>query len=519
MKRPLRLILYILVSLGIIVVIAGFVANSIIKSKIEKFIESDLPPHIQASYKAISVRILNGSASISEPNIIIGNKNDGVNHTFINGKEFAVSGFSFWEYFKKDEIKIDRIIIHNPIITYHKDLKTSLEDSIPKKPVKFPKPIKIDLFEIDNSEITIFEKGKDSTKLYIKDLNVKVNGIQLNNKTINEKIPIEYRDIMASGDSVFVKANEYNDLMIKNFSLKNKNLTFNNLKYKTKFSKKEFSRVIAVERDHYNVSLESVSVNRFNFGYKNDSLYVDIDEVILDTPSAIIYRDKLVTDDNSIKPLYSKSIREIPFRLTIDSIKIANGVIEYEEKVKQGSGAGSINFKNVDATILNVSNTYSSPTETEIHIKALFMDQTPFSAQWKFDVQNLNDEFTFKGDVSSLEATRMNPFTEPNLGVRLEGRANHTYFTVYGNSNTSRTDLKIKYSDFKVNVLRKDGVSKNKVVSAIVNILISKDSEKKDEKFRESSSETTREKTKSIFSFLWSSIRNALQNALTGKTK
>lgn len=519
MKRPLRITIYILLFLGIFIVIAGFVANSIVKGKIEKLIQSGLPPHIHATYKDISVQILNGSATISKPNIIIGNKIDGVNHTFINGNELAVSGFSLWDFFTYDEINIDRITIHNPKIIYHKDLKISKEDSISKRPPNFPKPVKVDLFEVDNAEIGIFEKGKDSTKLHIKQLDLKLSGIKLNNKTNNKKIPIEYDGISAVGDSVFLKANEYNNLMIGDFSLENQNWKLNNLKYKTKYSKIGFSHVIDVEHDHYNVSLKSISVNQFDFGYKEDDFYANIDEIILDTPSAEIYRDKLVADDNSIKPLYSKSIREIPFLLTIDSLKIESGFIKYEEKVKPGNEAGSINFQNIDANIKNVSNTYKSPVETEIRVKALFMDQTPFSAEWNFDVQNLNDEFIFKGDISSLDATKMNTFTEPNLGVRLEGRANHTYFTIYGNKHTSKTDLKIKYSDFKVNVLQKDGVSKNKVVSAIVNIFISKDSEKKDEIFREASSETTREKTKSIFSFLWTSIRNALQNALTGKTE
>src|SRR5690606_8006099 len=139
--------------------------------------------------------------------------------------------------------------------------------------------------------------------------------------------------------------------------------------------------------------------------------------------------------------------------------------------------------------------------------------------EWMFDVQNKNDHFTFQAEVGSLVADKMNSFTEPNLKVRLEGQANKTYFTIDGNNDTSTTNMKINYSDFKVTVLQKDGEKKNKLLSAIANIFISKDSEKKNEYYREGTAEATRNKTQSVFNFLWISVKNALTKSMTGKNK
>lgn len=147
------------------------------------------------------------------------------------------------------------------------------------------------------------------------------------------------------------------------------------------------------------------------------------------------------------------------------------------------------------------------------------MDKTPLSAQWSFDVQNINDEFLFKAEIGSLEAEKMNQFTEPNLKVRLEGQVNRTYFTIDGNNSTSKTDMKINYSDFKVSLLQKGSEKKNKFLSAIVNIFISKDSEKNDGQYCDASADATRDKTKSIFNFLWINVKNALQKCLTGNSK
>jgi hypothetical protein len=180
---------------------------------------------------------------------------------------------------------------------------------------------------------------------------------------------------------------------------------------------------------------------------------------------------------------------------------------------------GSINFENLDAAISNVSNTYENPAKTTVKVKANFMEKTPLTAHWSFDVQNKNDHFSFNAEVGSLIAEKMNSFTEPNLKVRLEGQTNKTYFTIDGNNETSTTNMKISYSDFKVSVLQKDGERKNKLLSTVANLFISKNSKKKNEYYREGSAEAERNKTQSVFNFLWISVKNSLLKTMTGSGK
>ena len=232
--------------------------------------------------------------------------------------------------------------------------------------------------------------------------------------------------------------------------------------------------------------------------------------ISLTAPSLEIYRDKLVVDDLKTKPLYSKMLRDLPFELTVDSLKITDGKIKYEERQNAENMGGSINFENLNAEMANVSNTYKSPTKTEIEIKSNFMGKTPITVNWSFDVQNMEDQFQFRAEVGQLVAERLNSFTEPNLKVMLEGNTNKTYFTIDGNNTSSTIDMKINYSDFKVTLLQKDGKDKNKFLSTIANIFISKNSEKKDEFYKEGKANATRNKSKSVFNFLWINVKEAL---------
>lgn len=510
MNKRFKKIVFAVLAIGAVFIIGSVSVNRILKSKLETFIQERLPENMVRAYDDIIVESFGGSLIVTNASLIIKNTEDGVEHTFINVEKLKISDISYWDYLFNDEIHAETISLENPIIAYYKDRQKLLKDTVRQAVARIYKPILVDRVQIKNTKFVIYEKGDDSTKVYTNGLTVEVDGIKVDNHTVVRKIPFTYKDFEAKSDTVFVKVSPYENLTVEDFSLKNQNAVFKNLELKTKYSKKVLSKIITKERDHYDLSLKSLSIADFDFGFKQNRFFAKSKQISLIAPSLAIYRDKLVADDPKIKPLYSKMLRDLPFELTVDSLKISEAKIIYEERQKQENKGGSINFVNMDVAISNVSNTYKSPKQTTLNITADFMDKTPFSANWTFDVQNQHDQFIFKAEVGPLAASKMNSFTEPNLKIRLEGNTNKTYFTIDGNNETSQTELKINYSDFKIVVLRKDGERKNKLLSDIANIFVSSDTKKKNEYYREGSAESTRDKTKSVFNFLWISIKNAL---------
>lgn len=519
MNRNLKKISFIILAIGALFIIGTVAANYIIKNKLEKFIQERLPDNMIRDYDDITVETFSGSLSVSNASLIIKNKEDSVEHTFLNVEKLKISNISYWDYLFSDEIHVNSISLENPTITYYQDKQKPSKDTIRSAVATIYKPIIVDQIKINNTKLTIYEHGKDSTKVYTNGLSLNLEGIKVDNKTVIRKIPFEYKSFEAKSDTVFVKVGAYENLTVESFLVENHKAIFKKLKLKTKYSKKELSRIIPKERDHYDLSLESLSIEAFDFGFENSRFFAKSKMITLNTPILDIYRDKLVADDLKPKPLYSKMLRDLPFALTVDSLKITDAKIKYAERQKPENMGGSINFENLDAAIANVSNTYKSPTKTNLKVTANFMGETPFTADWSFDVQNKEDQFIFKAEAGSLIADKMNSFTEPNLKVRLEGRTHKTYFTIDGNNDTSRTDLKMNYSNFEITVLQKDGKTKNKVLSTIANIFVSKDSSHSEDQYREGTGEATRDKTKSVFNFLWVSVKNALTNTLTGSGK
>ncbi len=502
--------MYVVLALGALFIIAILSVNVILKNKLEIFIQQRLPENMIRSYDAISIESFGGSIVVSNASLVIKNKLDSLKHTFISVERLKISNISYWDYVMNDAIQVDEISLENPKIIYFENRLTPSKDTLRQAVAQIYKPIYVDRVSIKNSKLAIYEKGADSLKVYSAGLTINVSGIMVDNKSIVKKIPFEYEDFEAVSDTVFVKVSPYENLTVEDFTVKNQQAIFENLRLHTKFSRKQLSKIITRERDHYNLFLKTLTVNDFDFGFNHNHFFAKSKHVGLTLPSLEIYRDKLVADDPKTKPLYSKMLRELPFWLTVDSISISDAKIVYEERVKSENMGGSIKFLNLDATISNVGNTYENSEKTAIKVTADFMEKTPLKAEWTFDVQNPEDHFLFKADVGPLVANELNSFTEANLNVKLQGHTNQAYFTIDGNNETSVTQMKMSYSDFKITVLQKDGKRKNEFLSVLTDIFVPKDSKSGDTVFKEGTAEATRDKTKSVFNFLWISVKNAL---------
>ena len=519
MNKPIRIVLYSLLSLFVIYLITTVAINSILKKKLESFIETRLPENFIQSYDDLSLHIINGTIAISNASVALKNKNDSLKHTFVQVEWLKISKFHHLDYLLNNQIHFESIQLENPQITYYKDRLYPSNDSVKNPLIKLHKPILIDRIIINNSNLIIYEGTEDSTSLSAKNVSLEITDLKLDNTILSKRLPVEYKEYSAKGDSIFVKTSNYENLTVRQFTLKDNKALFHDITLKTKYSKAQLSRIIKKERDYYNLTVDTLSVSGIDFGFNNTTFFGKSKQITLTSPTAEIYRDKLVVDDPKIKPLYSKTLRELPFQLMIDTFRIKNGSIIYSEKEKVNKPAGSINFSEIEATITNLGNTYKAPLKTELNIKAHFMEKTPLAVDWVFDVQNLQDQFIFKADIGSLQTERLNSFTEPNLNLRLSGVTNKIFFTIDGNNDGSTLDMKIRYTNFKAIVLNKRDKRKNKVLSSIVNTFISKNSQKKNDYYKEGTIEVTRDKTKSFFNYLWINVRQGLIKSVTGWNK
>lgn len=515
MSKKLRLTTFVVLGLAVLFFGILIASNIIIKNKIAKFTKDQLPENITANFEGVSLHLLNGTLTYNDVSVTLQNKSNDTTHTYLSAEKVIIEDVSYWDYLFKKEIHIEDIKIKSPIIQYYKNLLVVAKDSTkPKAFLTLNKPLLVDELSIDNALVTFFDQSKKDTLLHVKDITVEVDDILVNNSTLNKRLPVDFKNYEAEADSIFLKISPFENLTVGDFKLKNKEAIIDKLHLATKFSKAEHASMLKQERDHFNVALEQIKVNNIDFGFNNRKFFAKSSLVKLTEVDATIYRNKLVADDPTTKPLYSKMLRELPIDLTVDSLSIENSAITYQEKVKEDQPAGTIYFDNFQAKLSNVSNTYGEELKTRIVIDSRFMHSAPLHVDWDFDVNSTADDFTFKAELGMLPANEMNSFTKPNLLVELEGETQKTYLSIYGNTSESEINMRMKYDHFKVEILRDNGRKQSKILSGLLNIFVKKDSNSSTSGFSECSATVTPDRTKSFFNYLWLNISGALKNCL-----
>lgn len=521
MGKRQKIVIISLVSLVVLVVIGIVIAQNIATTKIEKFLSESLPEQIKLDYTELDVSVLSGSLQLTNPKLTIyGKTTDSI--ILVNDmSSIQISNIGYWDYLVNNKISIESIQINEPKINYNHNKHVDSKQYKSSKSKRIEQDVYVDDFIITKGSVSMFNVENDSLMMELKSFDFDLRDIHFDKETAKQKIPITFTDYDFNFNGLFYQINEYDNLEIAQSKLSMGKSEFDELKLYTKYTKQELSRIISVERDHVDLKIRKITINNQEYGvYKDSIVYFKSPKIEIDTPIFKIYRDKLVADDMTIKALYSKMLRDLKLDLSLSEVLLKNAAINYSEKVKVESTAGEILFSNVNATIKNLGNTYSSSDKTTIDLDAIFMKTTPIKVNWYFDVQNVNDQFVFKADMGRLPAKDLNPFTEPNLKVKIEGELLKTYFTVDGNVQDSNVDLRTNYENLKVSVLDKEGKSKNRFLSVVANLFIKKDSNDASDEFREGMKKNIeRDKTKSVFNYMWLNASAGLLSALTGDGK
>ncbi len=521
MTKPVKITVIIVSTVLVLAIVGYFVANAMVSSKLENFLKTELPENLSVDYKSLDVSVWRGDVVMVQPKIVNRGSHTSKANIEVDLDTLMVGGFGLWSYLVNDQIHVKSVELRSPKLRYNHNSAIPKNEYQNSSLEKFKEEIKVGRFNIQNAEISIKDIETDSLLFYTEKFTANVLDIAIDPASVNNRIPFNYTDYNISYTDLFYSMGVYENLEIASASITQDKAVFNQMKMYTKYSKATYDKMIPIERDHFDVTIASLVVEDHKFGYEKDSVfYFKSPKITFENPEMHIYRNKLVADDLTRKILYSRMLRELKFNLTLSDIFLKNASIVYSEKVNADMGAGELSFTKMNVDIKNISNTYGESEKTTLDIDAVFMARTPLKVKWEFDVNNVNDAFVFRVDIGKLPAADLNPFSQPNLKVKLEGELLKTFATVSGDANTSRVDMRVNYEDFKVEILDGEGEKKNKVLSAIANLFIAKNSDRESDGFRDGNKEgIERDHTKSIFNFLWISIKAGLASVLTGDGK
>lgn len=375
----------------------------------------------------------------------------------------------------------------------------------------FELPLTIKNIEVKNSNISY---EKNAQPIAFKNFNGRINHLEMNEQTIKDGLPFKTGNYSFTTSNFNYKAGKFYNLSASLLKLNKNTLTVNNFSLKPTVSRSQFIRMIATERDLYDLRAARITVNG-DWDLASSSKHFNASFVNMDGVFANIFRSKIPKDDPTVKPMYSELLRKIKFPLFINVLNLRNSTLEYEEDTPKSEGPGKLTFSNFNLTArnLNSGKMPGKPTAIPIDISCAFMNASPMKVKWNINTAAMDDAFSISGNITDLPAPRLNPFIEPYLKVRAEGAIQDLVFNYTGNKAGMHGTLGMKHKDLKVSVLNKEG-EKNKILSTIANIFVKDKSEGKFPESVEASAE--RDNTKSFFNLLWKTTQDGLAKILIG---
>ncbi len=486
-----KIFLFIFIAI-IVILLINFGLSLFLKNKIKNF-----NGEYTISHKEAKVNIITQSITVN--NLIINSREKGKDSLHFDTAELYIKGVSLSDIRNPQSINLSRIKISSPHIKIYKGDTSSVNNHKAKSDLK---SFNVKNLNINNGKITLFNANSD-TIWHIKKINLKYKEFKSDSNTVKNRVPYTYTEQLVQVENMKFKMNEYQNILLENFSLDNARATIHNLQILPQYTKHEFQGKITEEKDWIKLDVKSLIVNKMNLN--NKEIVFDSEEIQIDSASLYVYRNKLLPDQTKYKPLYSKMLRELPFKLNVDSVNIKNSSIVYEERINAEGKPGRLEFTQFNSLIKNVNNKENSGI-TDLNIKTRFMDNADFNVHWSFEVANTADYFNIEGRLLAFNASLADKFITPNFNSKANGVINSLDFDIKGNDVIANGNIEMKYEGLKFEIINKEKNKVNKFLSSVANLFV-----KKNEKIPESKEiEVERDQQKSFFNYFWLCIEDGV---------
>ena len=504
-----------LCSLLVFGIILNIVLNIWIKYPISKIISNKNDSAYFVTYKSINVSIWNSSI-VANDIVIIPRKavKDTLNKAGIYAeiKKIKVTKFKVWDVLFNDKIKAKSISIEKSnVVLYKKEQNENVRESVVGP---FDKIISVGEVALINANFEMYDVNSKIPMLNVKNINVQLDGIVVTKSTLEDKIPFQFKEYSVTCDSLYFHPNDFYNIKTNKIKITNSYIKIDAFQMIPTYSRRQFVSKISKEKDLNTILCKTISVSNMDWGFKEEDFFFHCNAVDLDQVKANIYRSLEPKNDLSKKHLYNKLLRDLKFDLKVDTLKIRNSIVEYEEEKSFDLGAGKLRFNNFNlkATSINSGFIKDKLPDVKINISCNFMNNSPLNVNWKFNVLDRNDGFNIKGSLQKFDVEKIVAFTKPYMNVQTKGIIDQMHFDFTGNDKQVNGKFAVEYDDLEFKIFKKDNrKKKNKLATFIAKVFVKKDT---DEKLKNVDVELGRIQEKSFYNFLWRSIAEGLKKVL-----
>lgn len=372
-------------------------------------------------------------------------------------------------------------------------------------------------------------KNIDGVKLNLHLLNkkgkdIEVNGFSLGGSNIlldsltagHALRRMKYNPSLHAGDINFKKIDDKTHLEIFNigFTNGNKTISIDSVIFHPSMDRDSFNRMQQWQKDYMQVATGKIRIRNFDFDrLAADSLF-NVGQIEINHPSLHIYKDKrLPFQEGIIKPLPVDMLEKIRQRIHLDSIRIFDGDLTYEEFNDKTNSLGTINFTHLYARLRNIKNYGIGSTDSLLlSANTMFLGKAPLSVRFRESYADSLNGFLYQVNMGKMDLQELNAVIVPLASAKVtSGFLDTLQLKAVGREYIAHGKMKMLYRDLKVEFLNKKDQQKKTIVTRFITWVANGIIKKKNTS-KTGSVYTARIRERSVFNY-W--IKIVLSGALT----
>ena len=315
---------------------------------------------------------------------------------------------------------------------------------------------KSNITNLEAREIVVDSLGKKSGQL-------KIKTAKLNSLSISSANLLNLREILRSNTSFQLQniTGTYQD-DDKQFNWYNTGydkttrfFTTDSFSYHPTIDRETFIKNSKYQVDYLTAKTGAISMGPFDIDrYAKDSV-LDMGVINISNGFLTDFRDKRQPRKPGIvRLLPANLVKEIPVRVLIDTVKLNNMHVEYEEVNEKTGAAGKINVEKLNGRITHFRN-YNLAVNDSLHISATaYLENKIFT---KLDSKESYTDslggFVMTVKMDSADLTVLNPILKPLASAKLiSGRLDSMTMRVTGREAFAFGEMNMAYHDLKIRV-------------------------------------------------------------------
>ncbi|MEJ7646328.1 MAG: DUF748 domain-containing protein [Chryseolinea sp.] len=515
MKRPhriFRIVFMIILSLSALLFIAGVILSNYAKNKLDRILLSQ-----GMTIGSLSVNLFSQSVTIKE--FSWSKAHDSIPHYTHHCKVETIyaGGIGVFNFLKSKKLEIKKLSVSNGTLSYNTAFKIQ-KDSTEAAPA-FLKGLSLGELVFKEMSFSILndtiEEYSGSTNITIKDLRLK--------NLKDASVPQAYHVGSFTAEMTGLKMNSRESMYRLSVAALHANSNEHSIDVDSivlipKFSRYTFSRKVGRQLDRFVLRIPKINVEGFAFDGIKDSLFV-AKLVNIRNVNLHVYRDKrlpFIKDQNM--PLPIAMLRELPFEIAFDSIKIIDSKITYQEFPEKGYQTGHIVFTKLNASIdhINNRNYYPDYKQATIKAKARVMGTGFIDAEFSLPYTK-SQIYNAKGSISNLALPRLNPMLESLAFISVEsGKLNQLSFNFDYDDFKSDGSILINYENLKlIGLTKKKESDRNDFKTWVLNMFLKKDKDKSVSKDKRTGTiEYERDRRKALFNVWVKSLMSGVKSSV-----